>query len=110
MNSLFYDHLIGFEEVVSVINEHKLSPKKRQELLELIDNTMHHHILDEILTHLPYEKHKTFLDHLTRDPHDPGILLFLKQEIVVIDIEKAIKKRAKGVKKELLAEIKKAKK
>ena len=84
MSKVFYDHLVGIENITALVD---------QDMADLIDNTMHHHILDEILTHLPVEHHKTFLERLAHAPHDPGILIFI-QEVTVIDIEKAIKKRA----------------
>lgn len=100
MNKIFYDHLIGIDELTALVD---------RELADLIDNTMHHHILDEILTHLPVEHHKLFLERLAQSPHDPGLLIFI-QEVTVIDIEEAIRKRAKSVKKELLKEIKSSRK
>ncbi len=109
MANLFYDHLIGFEEIIAVIEEQNLSANDRRQLLDLIDKTIHHHILDEILTHLPYERHKEFLDRLTLAPSDRGLLIFIKQ-IAVVDIEKAIQKRATEVKKEFLADIRSSQK
>lgn len=100
MNKIFYDHLVGIDEITALVDG---------DLVDLIDNTMHHHILDEILTHLPVEHHKMFLERLAHAPHDPELLIFI-QKITVIDIEKAIKKRAKAVKKELLKEIKSSQK
>lgn len=100
MNKLFYDHLVEIDELTALVD---------QELVDLIDNTMHHHILDEILTHLPVEHHKDFLERLAHAPGDRGLLIFI-QELTVIDIEKAIKKRAGAVKKELLKDIKSSRK
>jgi len=34
--------------------------------LEVIDETVYHHVLDIILTHLPKEHHKSFLERLTK--------------------------------------------
>lgn len=100
MSKLFYDHLVEIDEITGLVD---------RDLVELIDNTMHHHILDEILTHLPVEHHKTFLERLAEAPSDQGILIFI-QEATVIDITQAIRKRAKAVKKELLKEIKSSRK
>ncbi len=108
MAKLFYDHLIIIEEIVAVLDTHNLSPKDKQTFLELIDKTMHHHILDAILTHLPEEHHETFLKKLHGAPHDPNIMSFLKEHSSV-DIEKEILKQANTVKKTLLKEIEKVK-
>lgn len=100
MNKIFYDHLVGIDEITALVDG---------DLVDLMDNTMHHHILDEILTHLPVEHHKAFLERLAHAPHDPGLLIFI-QEVTVIDIEKAITKRANAVKKELLKTIRNSRK
>jgi len=109
MSNVFYDHLVNIGEIMAIVDVTDLSQKEREELAELIDNTMHHHILDEILTHLPVEHHKPFLERLAHAPHDPGLLISAK-ELTTIDIEKAITKRAKAVKKELLGTIRSSKK
>lgn len=109
MVKLFYDHLLFVEEIIAVINSHKLSESERVKLLTLIDQTMHTHILDEVLTHLPTHYHQTFLAHFHSSPGDTKLLEFLKKEARE-DIEEVIKSRAKKVKDELLAEIRKAKK
>ncbi len=49
MAKIFYDHLVMMEEIIVVIDQHDLSPKERQELISLVDQTLHHHILDVIL-------------------------------------------------------------
>ncbi len=107
MTKLFYDHLVAFEEVVAVVDAHGLSGKEKETLLATVDELLHHHILDEILTHLPQEKHEMFLAQLHQSPHDETLLFFLKQNTTV-DIERAITNRARKVKAEILKEIKSA--
>lgn len=101
MSKIFYDHLIIIEEVIAVLDEHKLSPKERTELLQLMDQTLHHRILDVILTLLPKEHHETFLTRFHKAPHDPGLIPFLKERTNK-DIEKVILSEANKTKKELL--------
>lgn len=109
MIKIFYDHLVLIEEVVSEIEAWPIEEKEKGELISLVDQTLHQHTLDVILTHLPQDKHAHFLSRFKEAPHDPALLTFLKTEIT-IDIETEIRKRAQTVKKEILAEIKKAKK
>lgn len=108
MSQIFYDHLILVDEIVAELDVHKMDPEERQELLDLIDQTLHHHTLNVILNHLPKEHHQTFLDRFYQKPHDAELLKFLKDNIAV-DIEKEIKTQADRVKKDILAEIKKSK-
>lgn len=108
MAKIFYDHLVVLEEIVAVIDTHNLPANQRQKLLATIDELFHHHMLDEILTHLPKNKHEVFLKLFHKAPHDPMLLSFLKQHAKV-DIERAMKTRADKVKAEILKEIEGAK-
>src|SRR3989338_7273636 len=107
MSKLFYDHLIVIEEIITVLDGHDVSDEGKKELLETIDETMHHHIFDTILTHLPKKHHETFLEKVTREPHNESILSFLKEKTTV-DIEDEIKKAAKQLKQKIRDEIKKS--
>lgn len=106
MTKIFYDHLVLIEELT--VELENLDHESRREIVGLMDETLHHHVLDTILTHLPKEHHETFLNRFHRAPHDPQLLVFLKQYIV-IDIENEIRKKAKKVKKDLLSTVKKSK-
>lgn len=101
MSKIFYDHLIIIEEITAVLDKHNLSHKERTEILKLIDETLHHDILDIILTHLPKNHHETFLTKFHHAPHDIKLISFLK-EATNLDIEKEILNQANKTKKELL--------
>ena len=108
MSKVFYDHLILIPEVLSELDKYVSDPEEKTELIDLINQSLHHHTLDIILTHLSQDKHEQFLTRLKATPHDPSLLAFLKKEIKS-DIESTIKVQAQLIKKEILAEIKKAK-
>lgn len=108
MSKIFYDHLVQIEEIYLELDKHDLPKENRDELASLIDETTHHRILDTILTHLPQEKHQTFLEKFHASPHDQKLLTYLKSEIAA-DIEEKIKTEGRKLKAELLAEIKRAK-
>lgn len=109
MSKVFYDHLIKIEEVVMEFDGQEIAIEEREELIGLIDQTIHHHTLVLILDHLPREHHETFLTRFHQTPHDPKLLLFLKEN-VSIDIEETIRTKAQQIKKEILQEIKKSRK
>ncbi len=96
---LFYDHLIIIEEIEAVVGNDK-------KLLDLIDATLQHEILDTIFSYLPGERHEEFLTKFHAAPHDPGLMQYLK-DYSVINIELAILDRANKTKAKLLREIKK---
>ncbi len=106
MAKIFYDHLIVIEELIVELDS--LDAENRQRILSLVDETLHHHVLDTILTHLPKVHHEIFLERYYKDPSDPDLLTFLKQKSTV-DIEKLIAEKAKKVKKDIHATISKSK-
>jgi len=108
MAKIFYDHLIKIEEVTVELDNYELTLEEREEFISLIDETLHNHTLNVILSHLPQQHHENFLSMFHKEPHKPELLDFLKKETLV-DIEEKIRGEAEIVKKEILAEIKKAK-
>ncbi len=109
MSKVFYDHLIKIEEVIAELDNQEIEVEEKEELVGLIDQTLHHHTLQVILDHLPKEHHETFLSRFHQAPHDPGLLVFIKEKVTV-NIEEVICTEACCAKKEILAEIKKSKK
>jgi len=105
MSKLFYDHLIVINEVHDTLLALKMSDEDHFQTLEVIDETVHHHVLDIILTHLPKEHHESFLERITKAPHDKTILKFLNEKSKVA-IEDEITKAIKSLKAELLELIK----
>ena len=106
MSKLFYDHLIVIEEVVAVIDEHKVNAKEKAKVLALIDTTLQHEILDAIFSYLPKAKHDEFLKMFHAAPHAPKLMEYLNDNCVV-NIELAILDRANKTKRKLLAEVRK---
>ena len=79
MSKLFYDHLVNIEEIKIVLSEYDISEDDRQQILSTIDETIHHHVLDIIFTHLPREHHEEFLEKLAAQPHHPSLMEFIQQ-------------------------------
>lgn len=105
MATLFYDHLLIMEEMVIILDAYGLPNEERKKLLSLIDETLHHHILDEILNNLPKEFHTEFLDKYSQYPHDQSLLTYLKEKTPG-NIEKKMLQRANTIKKQLKQHIK----
>ncbi len=104
MKKVFWDHLIEVEEITVVIDQQGVGKEEKEKLLRVVYQTFDMHILDTVLTHLPKEKHKVFLDQFAKEPHHPRLLKIIKQEIV--DIEDKIKHRVIEIKQEILTELK----
>jgi hypothetical protein len=108
MSKIFYDHLVIREEIDCELNNYKLDKEEREELIEIIDQTLHHHVLNVILNHLPKDKHPEFIKKLHAGPGDDQLMEYLKSEIGPY-IEEEIKVQSRKVKAEILSEIHKAK-
>lgn len=109
MAKIFYDHLIKIEEVCDELNNCELNIEEKEEFTALIDETVDNRMLDAILDMLPEEYHETFLTQFHQAPYDEALIKFLKEK-VSDDIDKKIEAKAKEIKKEILAEIKKSRK
>ena len=103
MAQLFYDHLIKIEEVSKELGKYRLTTVEREEILDTIDEHVHHRVLGVILQKLPKEKHEVFLHKLHDGPHKLELLEELKKDIK--DIEKLIRQEGEKIKKEILHEI-----
>ena len=86
----FYTKLITIEPLLEEMNSLELSQEEREHLSELIDSSLHHAILDQILSNLSDEDKRVFLKRFSDDPEDTGLLEFLNQKVE--NIEDKIKK------------------
>ncbi len=104
MSKLFYDHLIIVDDIVVLLEKHEVPQEERVSLMQHIDELLHTHILDTILSHLSRDHHDHFLDKLAREPHQSSILDFLKDKTKV-DIEREIEKTVAHVKAKIQKDI-----
>jgi hypothetical protein len=108
MSKLFYDHLIVFEEIEAKLSSYNFSsPDEKEEVHQMIEESVHYRVMACILDHLPREHHNQFLELFHRSPHHPGLLTFLKDRVE--NIEEIIKKEVKDLEKVLLKDIESAK-
>ena len=77
---------------------------EKEEILQLVDENIHHQVLNAILKKLPNEKHEEFLLALYHRPTDKNLLEELKKDIE--NIEEIITQEVTKVKAEILTEIK----
>lgn len=102
----FYSHLIEIESVITELDKLDLSTEQKFHLTSLIDSSLHHSILDAILSELSPQDKKVFLNRLKEDDHSK-IWEFLNEKVDFV--EEKIKKSADDLKKELHEDLKKAK-
>lgn len=103
MKKYFYTHLVETTSSLTLaLAELDMSKEDRLHLLKLIEDNLHHEILDLILSELSEDDKKTFLEHYTSNNHTK-IWEFLNAKIE--KIEDKIKKVAEDLKKEMHDDI-----
>lgn len=98
----FYSRLIKTDSLVEALNELELTDEQRSHLLGIVESSLHHAILDAILSELSEEDKKVFLDYVTQN-NDEKIWNFLNGKIE--GIEEKILQTAESLKKELHEDI-----
>lgn len=93
------------ESVILELDELDLSQEQRIHLANLIDSSLHHTILDAVLSELSPQDKKIFLNNLKEDDHSK-IWKFLNDKID--NIEEKIKRTAEDLKSELQKDLKEA--
>lgn len=107
MSKLFFDHLVIREEIDIEFSHFNLTSEERDELVEIVDQTLTSHVLNVVLNHLPKDKHSEFVSRFHAAPHDVQLLEYLKMHAHP-QIEEEIKKHAAKIKKDILNEVKKS--
>lgn len=78
MRPTFYDNLINTAPIMAAISE-ELSHIEQEEIHEMIEDILHHRILEIILNDLPEEHHENFLVKFHSDPTDQDLLILIKK-------------------------------
>lgn len=108
MSTVFYDYLIILDEVDAEIKASAKTKEEKEELWQIVDEIIHHRVMDVILSRLPRESHEEFLEKFTQSPHDKKLISYLREKIKD-DVEKIIHEEIAELKKEILSEIHKKK-
>ena len=103
----FYSHLIQIESVVSELDKMDLTKEERMHLAELVDSSLHHTILDAILSELSDDEKRVFMQHVAQGDHDK-IWRFLNEKID--KVEEKIKNAAEDLKIRLHKDLKESQK
>lgn len=103
----FYTKYIVIENLIEEFHQMDLSKEEQHHLALLVDSSLHHAILDEILSNLSEQDKKLFLKSLKEDPENEKLMDFLKDKVE--GVEEKIKKVADDLVKEMHEDIKKAK-
>ena len=103
----FYKHIIEIETVYSVLDIMDFEEQERQELIVIIDTTIHHTVIDVILSELSEKDKKIFLSHYAEKNHDK---LWKHVNEKIDKVEHKINKAVNLLLKELHEDVQEAKK
>ena len=104
MSKLFYDHLIFLSDLEIEIKSIAETEEERHELWQIVDEIIHHRILEFFLDKLAEEHHDGFLEKYSEAPHDESHLQFLNERIEG-EIEELIREEVDNLASEILREI-----
>ncbi len=107
MKKQFYNRIIETDSLTLALQSLDLDPDEHKHLEMLIESTIHHEIIDAILSELSEKDKKVFLGHLASENHEKIWNHLMKK---VDTIEDKIKKAAEDLKKELHKDIEDSKK
>ena len=66
----FFSHLIEIESIIIELDKLDLSKEQKIHLTSLIDSSLHHTVLDAVLSELSDQDKRVFLNHLQEDNHN----------------------------------------
>lgn len=107
MRKYFYSHLVETDSIVTALDGLSLTEEEKIHLIGIIDSSLHHAVLDAVLSELSENDKKVFLEHMMEEENEK-IWKFLNSK--VDNIEEKIKKTAADLKEELHKDIKEVKK
>lgn len=102
MSKLFFDHLLELDKLDNHIKQVTHTQEEREELWLLVDEIIHHKVLDVILEKLPRHHHEEFLHMVHKAPHDEKFLFDYLKEKVDKNIEEIIKQELGDIWKVIL--------
>lgn len=100
----FYHSIVSMESLRVRLDLLELSTEEREKLMEVAERTLHHSILDLVLSELSENDRKLFLSHHASENHDEIWSLLTGN---VKNIEKKIKVAAETVSQKLHKDLKK---
>lgn len=101
----FYSHIVETTELSLSLGEMHLSQEERVHLISLIESSLHHVVLDAILSELSEKDKRIFLSHLNSNNHDK---IWEHLNKTVTGIEDKIRNAADKLKKDMKKDIENA--
>ncbi len=81
MSLVFWDQYVDLDDIYRNIGDVVSSADERNELVQVVDELIHHRLMTCVLENLENEHHEEFLAMFTQAPHSDSITEFLKSRI-----------------------------
>lgn len=92
MSHVYYDSLLDLGQVEDAINSIAQTSEEKHKLWHIVDEMVHHSVLDCVLENLDETHHQEYLSLFSAAPHDQNILAYLGEHIEH-DIAQLIRER-----------------
>lgn len=106
MKKHFYSHLVKIDEVVTNLDTLDLTVEERQELTVIAESSIHHVVVDVVLSELSGKDKKLFLSYIASHDHDKTWSLLTEK---IANVEDKIKQSVEILKKQMHEDIHEAK-
>ncbi len=106
MKQHFYTHLIEVDSVYTVLDLMDLTTEEKNDLIVVVESTVHHVVIETVLSELSEDDKKLFLAHVVHDRHDQ-VWKILNDK--TRNIDKKIRRAIDKLKNEFHKDIKKVK-
>lgn len=104
MSHVYYDSLLDLEPVEQAINSLATTATEKHKLWHIVDEMVHHSVLDCVLDNLDEAHHQEYLSLFATAPQDEHILAYLGEHIEQ-DISQLIRDRIARLVTEILADL-----
>lgn len=94
----FYSHIVEIDSLVIELDKMDLTESEKKHLMSIVESSVHHAVLDAILSELSEDDKKMFLQHLAANDHD---VIWQHLNDRIENIEDKIKKAADELMREL---------
>lgn len=98
----FYAHLIDISVISSHLDKLDFEPEQKEHLSSLAHSSIHHSIINTVMSELSEEERETFLRHLSNEDHQSIWQLFETRTKL---IEEKIKQTFQSLSQEILHDL-----
>ena len=107
MKQHFYSHIIEISTIHTALNDLDLDDEEKNELIVVVESSIHHVVMDTVLSELSDEDKKALLMHIHEEKHE-SVWDLLKAK--VHNVEEKIKTAVQAITNEFHSDIAEAKK